>query len=171
MYAVGIKTARGGELSLVPSQRVLARWKGMPLKLLAICCNSLFMTHKTYQAFLMTACIACSAAAQAPIDKFQYDLKGQKAEIDAQVCYLDHPSDFEECLSTPLETMQAHYKDFTKLVKGKEKRALLKAHYIALVSQMKGVEPESGELKIVYQRRQSDLKMRTKEAWMHFDLD
>lgn len=129
------------------------------------------MTKKNFLAFVIAACLTCTASAQAPFDKFQYELKVERAGLEAQMCYLEHPENFEDCLSKPLGVMQGHYKDFSKLVKKKEKRDLLKSHYIALVSQMKGVEPESGELKIVYQRRQSELKRRTKEAWMQFDLD
>lgn len=129
------------------------------------------MIRKNLLAFVAGACLTCTASAQAPFEKFQYDQKVRRAGLEAELCYLDHPGDFEECLSKPLEVMQGYYRDFGKLVKGKEKRELLKSHYIALVSQMKGVEPESNELKIVYQRRQSDLKRRTKEAWMQFDID
>lgn len=129
------------------------------------------MTYKDWMAFVVVACAACSAMAQAPLEKLKYGLKAERSVLDAQLCKVDHLPDFDNCLEKALEAAKTNYMEFSKLVKGKEKKGLIKSHYIALVSQLKGVEPEDGELKIVYQRRQSELKLRTDEAWMKFDLE
>ena len=100
--------------------------------------------------------------------KLALDIANVRAELGEKN---DERSDWRECIKVHKGKVKFAYDAFAKTVVKPAAKAALKEHYILSISSIAGIEPESGEIVLHYNRRQVDLKARANDQWLRFEVE
>lgn len=79
--------------------------------------------------------------------------------------------DLGKCISDGKAKAKKAYEKTLKLVTKPAARAALKEYYIVGISAIQGVEPQSEERKMNYEKRQGDNKNKLDEMWTRFEVE
>lgn len=78
--------------------------------------------------------------------------------------------ELSDCISSGLEEMKREYTVFKTTVKGVEGEKALTDYYVAAILHVKGTSPFGGEDDPTYMKRMNDMKRKTDELWVRFEI-
>lgn len=96
---------------------------------------------------------------------------GAKASSEARP---DEPPpdkfDYRVCIATYKDATRKLYAAADKSLNKRQAREALKEHFVQVSLALSGIDPQPGEIRIDYQRRQAEAARKVEEAWTRFDL-
>ena len=78
--------------------------------------------------------------------------------------------ELSSCISSGLDEMKREYTTFKTTVKNEEGQKALTDYYVAAILHVKGTSPFGGEDDPSYMKRMNDLKRKTDELWVRFEI-
>ena len=78
--------------------------------------------------------------------------------------------ELSSCISSGLAEMKREYTTFRTTVKNEEGQKALTDYYVAGILHVKGASPFGGEDDPNYMKRMNDLKRKTDELWVRFEI-
>jgi hypothetical protein len=135
-----------------------------------------------FMAFSASSAFAEQTEKRTPIEEFrgatQFQLIKCKLEATSAILKVElgEINDAYSPIATCQKEGRAEIKK--KFIKANAKLAhntsaskILKDYYAAWLSAFNGITPEAGELKVVYEKRQSDLNRKADELWSRFEIE
>jgi hypothetical protein len=130
---------------------------------------------KNTNSLVLSACICFSAFANAkePLTQADFGIYNQliKCEISFRLFTVNGDTGYRECISSGNSEIKKLYEKFSKTIKKPSARTALKEYYIAGVMALQGIEPQSDERTINYEKRQGDNKNKLNEMWVRFETE
>lgn len=80
-------------------------------------------------------------------------------------------SDYSTCIREQATAVKKSYDGAARTVKKTAAKKALQEHYIAAITQLRGIAPKTGEIRMHYTARQSQNEARVEEAWTRFEVE
>ncbi|WP_296446986.1 hypothetical protein [Rhodoferax sp. UBA5149] len=77
----------------------------------------------------------------------------------------------QSCIDDGRVSIKKEYDSFSKLIKKPPAKSALKEHYIAGISALNGIQPQTQERKFNYDKRQGDNQAKIDDLWVRFETE
>jgi hypothetical protein len=80
-------------------------------------------------------------------------------------------ADYLGCIAKGKAEIKAAYDKALRMIKKTPAKTALKEHYVAGISALQGIDPQSGETRMNYTKRQGDNNVKLDEMWTRFEAE
>jgi hypothetical protein len=131
------------------------------------------MRITTSLAMAVCLCFSHFAYAKAPLTQADIGVYSEllTCGMSFQLFLVNGDRGYKQCLLDGKVKIKKQYETSLKTVKKPAARAALKEYYIFGVTALLGIEPQSEERKINYEKRQGDNQNKLDEMWVRFEAE
>lgn len=79
-------------------------------------------------------------------------------------------SDYSTCIRDQAALVKKAFDAAARTVRKAAARSALQEHYVATITQLRGIAPKTDEIRLQYTNRQSHNEARVDEAWTRFEV-
>jgi hypothetical protein len=118
-----------------------------------------------YQGAYLGAWLLCTLNQKLIYKYAEAEQRGIRIEADRK-----RPGNMDDCIKGGLVNMKAEYLGMQKLISGVAAKRALEEHYVGAIMHVKQTHPRPRETEDTYTERMNEMKRKTDELWVRFEI-